>query len=254
MPKFYICSDIHGFYDEFRKALDESGFDANDENSWLVSLGDEMDRGPLPSKVIDYLMSLPRAIFVRGNHTDLMEELLERRWPCNHDYSNGTFQSVLDLAPSTKTFEGACIIAEQKVRPFFDKEINYLELQNHILVHSFIPLKCNDNYPAYYTKNRKFEYDPDWRTAHASAFETARWGNPLNLAMKGLNKTGKVLVVGHWHCSTGWAMEAGIPEFGYGSCFEPYYYKDELIMIDACTAYTHKVNILVLEDKFLEEE
>lgn len=29
MPKFYICSDIHGFYDEFREALGKSGFDEN---------------------------------------------------------------------------------------------------------------------------------------------------------------------------------------------------------------------------------
>lgn len=250
MPKFYICSDIHGFYNEFRKALDESGFDANDENSWLVSLGDEMDRGPDPGKVIDYLMSLPRAIFVRGNHTDLMEELLERRWPCNHDYSNGTFQSVLDLAPSTKTFEEACIVAEQKVRPFFNKEINYLELQNHILVHSFIPLKRNDNYPAYYTRNRKFEYDPDWRAAHASSFETARWGNPFKLADDGLNKTGKTIVHGHFHNSYGWAAKGIGSEFGEDACFDICKH-DGCIGLDSCCAYTHKVNVLVLEDNLI---
>ena len=46
--------------------------------------------------------------------------------------------------------------------------------------------------------------------------------------------------------------EAGISEFVYGSCCEPYYYKDELIMIDACTAATNVVNVLVLEDGLLE--
>lgn len=146
------------------------------------------------------------------------------------------------------------MVAIEKMKPLLDQMVDYYETENYIFVYSFVALKCNDNYPVYYTRNRKFEYDPDWRTAHASAWETARWGNPLDLAMKGLNKTGKTIIAGHWHCSTGWAMEAGITEFGYGSCFEPYYYKDELIMIDACTAYTHKVNILVLEDKFLEEE
>lgn len=251
MSKFYVISDVHGFYDEMIKALDESGFDANDENSWLVSLGDELDRGPEPEKVINYLMSLPRAIFVRGNHTDLMEELLARRYPNNYDYSNGTFQSVLDLAPNAKTFEAACIIAEQKVRPFFDKEINYLELRDHVLVHSFVPLKCNDNYPPYYTKNRKFEFDPNWRYAHAPAWETARWGNPFELATKGLNQTNKSIICGHWHCSAGWAMEKRLSEFGDDACFEPYYYEDKLIMIDAATAFSHKVNCLVIEDEFM---
>lgn len=253
MPKFYICSDIHGFYNEFRKALDESGFDANDENSWLVSLGDEMDRGPDPGKVIDYLMSLPRAIFVRGNHTDLMEELLERRWPCNHDYSNGTFQSVLDLAPSTKTFEEACIVAEQKVKPFFDKEINYLELQNHILVHSFIPLKCNDNYPAYYTRNRKFEYDPDWRTAHASAWETARWGNPFKLADDGLNQTGKIICHGHWSNSSYWAKKENRSEYGDDAKFDICKH-DGCIGLDTTTVLSHKINILTISDNLLEDK
>ena len=72
------------------------------------------------------------------------------------------------------------------------------------------------------------------------------------MAENGLNQTGKTIVCGHWHCSSGWAKEASIPEFGYGSCCEPYYYKDKLIMIDACTAATKVVNVLVLEDGLLE--
>ena len=247
MPKFYVVSDIHGFYNEFHKALDEVGFNENDENSWLVSLGDEMDRGLEPEKVINYLMSLPRAIFVRGNHTDLMEELLERKYPNSYDYSNGTFQSVLDLAPSAKTFEEACVIAEQKVRPFFEKEINYLELRDHILVHSFVPLKCNDNYPLYYTKNRKFEKDLDWRYAHASAWERARWGNPYDLAMDGFlpNKT---LIFGHFHCSYPRSVFDGKPEFGRGADFS-IYYGNGYIGIDSCCAHTGRINILVIENE-----
>ena len=250
MPKFYICSDIHGFYDEFREALDEAGFDKSNPDHWLISLGDEMDRGPDPEKVINYLMNLPRAVFVRGNHTDLMEELTERKYPNSYDYSNGTFQSVLDLAPNAKTFKEACIIAGQKVKPFFDKEINYLELQNHILVHSFIPLKCNDNYPPYYTKNGSFEKDPDWRCAHASDWERARWGNPFDLAMDGFlpNKT---LIFGHFHCSYPRAIFEHKPEFGNGSDFS-IYYGNGYIGVDGCTAYSGKVNILTIKDDFID--
>jgi hypothetical protein len=46
---------------------------------------------------------------------------------------------------------------------------------------------------------------------------------------------------------------ANEPEFGEGADFSPYYYDDKLIAIDACTAYSGKVNVLVLEDDFLEE-
>ena len=104
----------------------------------------------------------------------------------------------------------------------------------------------------YLVRNRHFEYAPNWRNAHQAQWEGATWGNPLTMAESGVNQTGKIIVCGHWHCSSGWAKEAGIPEFGYGSCCEPYYYKDKLIMIDACTAATKTVNILVLEDDLLE--
>lgn len=247
MPKFYIVSDVHGFYNEMRTALDEVRFDPNDKDSWLISLGDEMDRGPDPEKVINYIMSLPRAIWVKGNHQSLMEDLITRNYPLQHDWHNGTMQSVLSLAPHAKMQAEAFAIAYEKTKPFFDKAIDYLELKNHILVHSFIPLKSIDGLPKYYTRKRKFEFDPDWRHAHASEWEAARWGNPLELAMMGLNQTGKTIVCGHWHSSAGWAMEAGIPEFGYGACFEPYYYKDKLIMIDAMTAFSHKINVLVID-------
>ena len=31
------------------------------------------------------------------------------------------------------------------------------------------------------------------------------------------------------------------------------YYNDGIIAIDACTAYTHKVNVVVLEDEFIAD-
>lgn len=247
MPKLFVISDIHGFYDEMIDALEQAGF--NPETDFLISLGDEMDRGPNPGKVIDYLMSLPHTVFVRGNHTDLMEELIARRYPCDHDYSNGTFQAVLDLAPTAQTFDAACSVAEQKVKPFFEKEVNYFETENYIFVHSFIPLKCNDKHPVYHTRNRKFAKDPDWRHAHESAWETARWGNPFLLADKGLLPD-KKLVFGHFHTSFARHYFDGESEFGDDANFD-IYDGGKFIGIDGCTAYTGKVNVLVLEDNFI---
>ena len=249
MPKLFVVSDIHGFYDEMIEALDKANF--NPETDFLISLGDEMDRGPCPEKVINYLMNLPNAIFVRGNHTDLMEELLKKKYPDKYDYGNGTFQSVLDLAPNAKTFEEACIVAEQKVKPFFKKEVNYFETENYIFIHSFIPLINKDGLPMYYTRNRKFEFNPDWRYAHASEWEEARWGNPFDLASKGFLPD-KTLVFGHFHTSYARNKFDSEPEFGEDADFS-IYYGDGFIGIDACTAYSGKVNVLVLEDNFLEK-
>lgn len=251
MPKFYIISDVHGFYKEMREALDEAGFDPNDENSWLISLGDEIDRGPEPEGVINYIMNLPRAIWVKGNHQTLMEDLITRGYPRSHDWHNGTMQSVLSLAPNAKIQSEAFAVAYEKTKPFFDKAVNYFETEHYVFCHSWIPVKCEDEFPYYYRHNRKFSKNEDWRVAHQSEWAQSMWLNPLEMAMSGLGIE-KTIISGHWHCSAGWAIEKDLSEFGNGACFEPYYYEDKLIMLDAMTVCSHKVNCLVIEDDFID--
>jgi serine/threonine protein phosphatase 1 len=88
MNTFFVVSDIHGFYKEMRDALDEAGFDPNNENHWLISCGDNWDRGPNPLEVMKYFRTLPRKILIRGNHEDLFEECCERG-----EHGEGRFQT-----------------------------------------------------------------------------------------------------------------------------------------------------------------
>ena len=253
MAKLYVISDVHGFYDEMMIALNEAGFDPNDKDSWLISLGDHFDRGPDCENVMNYLMGLERKILISGNHEGLFTDCIKRGYPYGYDISNGTVSAIEQLGSwsyeDDKSFEQCCAIAEAKARPFLDSMVNYFETENYIFVHSFVPLKCNDDYPMYYTKNRKFEVNPDWRNASQDEWDDAKWGNPFDLARKGLlpNKT---LVFGHWHVS--WARHHfnGKPEWGDQADFSPYY-GDGYIGLDACTAYSGKVNCLVIEDNFL---
>lgn len=253
MPKFYIVSDIHGFYDEMRTALDEAGFDPNDENSWLISCGDIWDRGSQPVEVMQYLQGLPRKILVKGNHESLLQDLCERCYPGSHDFSNGTYNTVCEFggAELGRSFEECCIITDHRTNDFIYNMVPYFETQNYIFVHSFIPLKNLDGKSMYYTRNRQFEFDPDWRHAHASEWEKARWGNPYELAKRGFLPD-KTLVFGHFHTSWPRHKYEGKPEMGEGADFS-IYYGDGYIGIDACTAYSGKVNILVIEDDFLED-
>lgn len=251
MPKFFVVSDVHSYFDEMKRALDEAGFDPNDENSWLISCGDALDRGPKSQEVIDYLMGLDRCVLIAGNHDQLIMNCIRRGYAQEHDYHNGTHRSIIDLAPKAKTFNEACFVAYEKLKPFVDSMVNYFETKNFVFCHSFIPVNCDDNFPHYYRCNRKFSKKEDWRTAHQSEWDRSMWMNPLEMAMKGLGIE-KPIVAGHWHCSTGWAMQNGISEFGEDAIFEPFYYEDKLIMIDACCAHSHKINCLVIEDEFLE--
>ena len=249
MAKLYVISDVHGYYDEMRKALDEAGFNPNDENSWLVSLGDTLDRGRQPRKVMNYLRNLPRKILVKGNHEQLLMDCIERAYPYDYDWSNGTEQTILDLAPSAIDFDEACAQIYWPISKFVDSMVNYFETKNYIFVHAWVPLNCDNNLPPYYVRNRKYSKIENWREANEMQWEDARWGNPFELAEQGLLPD-KTLVFGHWHCSTGWAKLEGRSEFGKDAKFDPFY-GDGFIALDGCTAHSKIVNVVVLEDEFI---
>lgn len=253
MPKLFVVSDIHGFYDELITALNKAGFDKDNPDHWLISCGDTMDRGGQPAEVMRYLKSLPRKVLIKGNHESLIEECISNGYWMSHDMSNGTFDSICELggAGEGRNFEECCVIAEQRVKNFFASMVNYFETKNYIFIHSFVPLKNLDGLPMYYTRNRKFEINPDWRHAHFSEWEEARWGNPYELAERGFLPD-KTLVFGHYHTSWPRHKYNGEPEFGENADFS-IYYGDGYIALDSCCAYSGKINCLVIEDEFLEE-
>ena len=267
MAKLFVVSDIHGYYDEFIKALDDAGFDKYNSDHWLVTCGDHFDRGPKPVEVMRYLISLPRKILIKGNHETLFRDLCDRGYPGSHDYSNGTFDTVCAFGgvDNGNSFDERCLVAYNRTKNFIDNMINYFETKNYVFVHGWIPVTCKDGLPMYHRRNRKFEFNPDWRHAHYSEWEQARWLNGIDMALKGFVEPEKTIVCGHWHCSYGHSMQAvmdavssgkssftvNIDEFGPTAIWEPYY-GNGIIAIDRCTAHTGEANVLVLEDDFLE--
>lgn len=252
MPKFFVTSDIHSFYTPFKEVLDKVGFDPHNKEHFLITCGDHFDRGFESEQVMNYLMSLERWIGIKGNHEELLLDCVNRGYWYGHDKTNGTFQTICNLAPNAQTFEVACSVVKERTKDFINKLVDYFETEKYIFVHSCIPLMIENDYPKYYTREREYHFDSDWRNATNKEWEQARWGNPFKIFEKELNQTGKTIVFGHWHCSTGWAKAENRSEFGKDAKFEPYY-GDGFISIDACTAHSGKVNVLVLEDEFLEE-
>ena len=77
--KYFVSADIHGFYDEWMLALREKGFDVNNPNHKIIVCGDIFDRGKQPKQVIDFILShKDKIILIRGNHEDLMEDMIKR--------------------------------------------------------------------------------------------------------------------------------------------------------------------------------
>ena len=65
----YIIADIHGCYEEYLELLEKINFSDDDT---LYVLGDAVDRGPEPVKVLLDLMKRPNVIYVLGNHDAMM--------------------------------------------------------------------------------------------------------------------------------------------------------------------------------------
>lgn len=242
MAKLFVTSDIHSFYQPFKKALDAAGFDPNNSEHWLIVCGDCFDRGPDSGELFYYLMSLERKILIKGNHELLLKECCLREFPYSHDFSNGTVRTINDIGGAGEgyCFDKCCENTWYRTVAYRNLLINYFETENYIFVHSWIPTTYEDTYL------------DNWRNAPNSLWEDATWGNPFEKAERGLNQTSKTIVFGHWHCSTGWAKKEGRSEFGADAKWD--IYKDDeqkIISLDACTAYTGQVNILVIEDTFL---
>lgn len=196
------------------------------------------------------MLEKDKLIYIKGNHESLLVDCCKRGYPYGHDISNGTASTIYDLGYGFE-FDEMCRYTLAKVRPLLDKMVNYFETQNYIFVHSWIPAINKDGLPAHYTRWRWFEWNPDWRSASQKEWDDAAWGNPFDMAKQGFNKTGKTIVFGHWSTEYQWAKDEGRREFDSKAKFEPYY-GDGFIGLDACTAYSGKVNVIVLEDEFLD--
>ena len=65
----YVCSDIHGYYERFRKLLKKIDFSLDDE---MYVIGDVIDRGPEPIELLLYILSQPNIHLLIGNHEHMM--------------------------------------------------------------------------------------------------------------------------------------------------------------------------------------
>ena len=260
MKKFFVISDVHSYLTPLKEALDAAGFDPTNNDHWLISCGDLFDRGDESRELLHYIMSIERKILVKGNHDILLEDLCMRGFPYSHDKSNGTVKTVLSIGDiNVCDFDSLCMSTLNKTAAYRHSLINYFETKKYIFVHSWIPCNTDCDKGAskpWHIVDKTFSFREDWRNASEAEWEEAMWGNPFFKAQEGLNKTGKTIVFGHWHCSLGHLIDTDgeLSEFGKDACWD--IYKNSswgIVGIDKCTAHTGKVNVLVLEDDFLED-
>ncbi len=254
--KYFVIADPHGFFTIMHDALITNGFDENNPNHKLIICGDLMDRGKEARKMQEYILSLlekDNVILVRGNHEDLMLDMLD-------DIDNDPFSIAYSHHASNKTLDTAFQLTGKKLRDLYDdaasvsralsatpfvrkiipQMLNYYETEHYVFVHGWIPYEV-DPKEGYRAKNLQETTDTDWANS--------RWENGMSLAIEcGVIIPDKTIVCGHWHTSFGHRLVGRIKnEFGTDEDFSPFY-ADGIIALDACTSHSKKINCIVIDD------
>ena len=235
--KYFCTADVHSFYDELIEALKKAGFDKNNPDHVFVHCGDLLDRGPDAMKCLEFVNSLPRKILIKGNHEDLLEDILFRKkWFDCYDFHNGTVDTISQL--SGIRFENmdsflqyAMIDAcknNEELKKYLDSVVDYAEIGDHIIVHGWIPIT---------TVNRDEIEDGDWKNGD---WEESRWLNGMKMWEEGRSIEGKTIVCGHW--GTMWGHERCNKSLSHDI-----FQKDGIVALDATTVLSHRVNVYTFE-------
>jgi serine/threonine protein phosphatase 1 len=235
VKKYFLFSDVHAMYDKLMTALLDAGFEIDNPNHIVVSLGDMLDRGDQGHEVILFLESMikrERILGVIGNHDMFLLDLM------HGDYQNtffniqyNGFDKTVDLVNkpeyygiynSANTFKEVAYEFDKRYYSYvrwLESLPHYLEFDNHVLVHGAINFYLND-----------------WRntTKHFAVWSyQSRVVIPLYFE--------KTIIVGH---------EPTRRLFGNGN-IDDIIQNKQLIMIDGGAPYGGKVNVLVFKENEL---
>lgn len=146
---YFVVADVHGYYYELINALNEKGFNPEDENHKLIVCGDLMDRGPEAVQLQKYILELmerDKVILIKGNHEDLILDLIINigfytfRFRDSHHYSNGTIdtcEQLVKMSDYDVMHNPLKFVTEMVNTPFIKTIIpamkNYFETEHYIL-------------------------------------------------------------------------------------------------------------------------
>lgn len=255
--KYYVTSDVHSFTSLLQSRLEDAGFFTDSEPHKLMILGDLFDRGPEPREMQQFILRMlqeDQVILVRGNHEDLFRELIyeDGGYPRSHHRQNGTYDTALALTGMSRreAWEDMDDFCRRAAASPFNKVIipatrNYFETQSFVFVHGWIP--CLREH------NGSYSFIENWRDAEDRLWQDARWINGMD-AVQQVWVPGKTVVCGHYHTSYGHSKYEGKGgESGEGADFGPYF-EDGILAIDASTANSGQMNLLIIEDEEVKEK
>lgn len=249
--KFFVVSDVHGYFSILMDALNEAGFDITNPNHIFVSDGDLLDRGPEARKCLEFVNNLPkdRKILIRGNHEDLLVSAIARRHFYQNDIHNGTVDTIEQLSGYKLSDDkhNLSLMMDymkncEEWNTYIASTVDYYETNKYIFVHGWIP-----------NIDGKWKLD-NWRVVSDTFdWQDARWYNGMSCWYNGVIEQDKTIVCGHWHTSWGHSKlhNKGVEWKEPGDTSKSKMYSEPfidkgIIALDACTAFTNKINVKVL--------
>lgn len=237
--KLFVVSDVHGHFSALMEALYDAGFDRTNEDHIFVSCGDLFDRGSENVKVYDFVRSLERKILLRGNHEDMLREVLAGGKLTNDAKSNSTDITVIDLLCADAIEENENISPKYAKKSaelvdFIDSMLNFYEEGKYIFTHGWLPHIFEGGYrPA---------VDPAWREADEAVWKKAHWSQWQQFYRAGALLDGKIIVCGHRPARLGyWYDESRMNDD------DTTFFGNGMIAIDTYTVKSGRVNVLVLD-------
>ncbi len=236
--KYFAVSDVHGHAALLQEALREAGFDRENENHVFLSCGDLFDRGRENRAVYEFVKSLPRKILLRGNHEDLLEDVLESGRITVDDVYNGLSLTVGEFFGKESIDRSGLVSFQAEVlaelRAFLSEMLDYYETEHFVFTHGWIPTLYD---------GKDCSLWQDWRVAPYSIWGEARYSEWQAQVRRKLFVPGKTIVCGHRPAA-------------FGAYFDPardredsrIFYGEGVAAIDAWTIRSGKINVLVAEE------
>lgn len=140
MSRLIAVSDIHGCFFSFKSLIEEKVVLTKKDQLYL--LGDYIDRGPSSKEVIDYIILLKKNGYnvsaVKGNHEEMLLRCIGDDTSCDLWSVNGGTETLTSYGVDTLRN------ISQSHLLFYKSLLNYIPLENHLLVHAGFNFNAKD--------------------------------------------------------------------------------------------------------------
>lgn len=222
----YIVSDIHECYQQYQMLLEKIHFSAEDE---LYVLGDAVDRGPEPIRLLQDMMKRPNVIFILGNHDFIMYTLMKK---LSVEITEGNYDKYLTkeilLDYNLWMQDGGQVTAEQFSKLSYSEKMDVLDYiagaslyeviehngKEYRLVHAglanFEPDKAMEEYDLYDFLEERADYTKRYYPNENIFLVT---GHTPTVFIKGWGKTEVYMENGHIALDCGCASGGKLAAF-----------------------------------------